>query len=406
MVWHIITGEYPPQLGGVSDYTYQISQELAKEGEQVHVWSPDIGPAAFDQPAVFHQPAAFHQEKAQVHALPRGYGFRWLRQLDRQLRSYKGPRNILIQYVPHMYGWKSMNLAFCWWIFRQRKQKVCVMFHEVAFPFRSGQPLRHSLLAAVHRAMAWSILRSVRHSFTSTEPYLALLRNLGNSRTPIGMLRICSNVPMESYRSEGADHRDEDRRGAFTVGIFSNFSPELRTTLEPAIGAILENPRISVALLGPGESFRKSLAQQFPQAADRIATTGRLHVTQIGKHMRSCDALLQLYPDGASAARGTLIAALASGVPVVTTAGPDTDRLLLESGAMLFSEGSQQSIRDAVELLRETPARARELGARALRLYSESFQPAAIVSAIREAMGCPNEIGNKELEFEAALINS
>jgi glycosyltransferase involved in cell wall biosynthesis len=254
--------------------------------------------------------------------------------------------------------------------------------------------------------MAWSILRSVRHSFTSTEPYLALLQNLGNHRTPIGILRICSNVPMENYRSEGASSSDADRHGAFTVGIFSNFSLELRTALEPAIGAILENPEISVALLGPGESFLKSLAGQFPQAADRIATTGRLHVTQIGKHMRSCHALLQLYPDGASAARGTLIAALASGIPVVTTAGPDTDRLLVESGAMLFSEGSPQSIRHAVELLRKTPGRAREIGVRALRLYAESFQPAVIVSAIREAMGGRKDIGDKELELEAALLNS
>jgi glycosyltransferase involved in cell wall biosynthesis len=211
---------------------------------------------------------------------------------------------------------------------------------------------------------------------------------------------------MESYPSEGPSKRDDGRRGAFTVGIFSNFSSELRTALEPAIGAILENPGISIALLGPAESFRKSLAQQFPRATGRIAATGRLHVTQIGKHMRSCDALLQLYPDGASAARGTLIAALASGVPVVTTAGPDTDRLLVESGAMLFAQGSPESIRDAVELLRETPARAREIGLRALRLYADSFQPAVIVSAIREALGCPSEKGDRELEPQPALLNS
>ena len=139
MEWHIITGEYPPQLGGVSDYTFQVSQEMAKSGDKVHVWSP-----ATHLECV--QPDA-----AEVHALPKGFGRRWLKELDWRLRSYAAPRNILIQYVPHMYGWKSMNLAFCWWIFRQRKHNVCVMFHEVAFPFRSGQPLRHHLLAMVHR---------------------------------------------------------------------------------------------------------------------------------------------------------------------------------------------------------------------------------------------------------------
>src|SRR5438445_3804219 len=38
--WHIITCEYPPQLGGVSDYTYLLSSALAAAGDSVHVWCP------------------------------------------------------------------------------------------------------------------------------------------------------------------------------------------------------------------------------------------------------------------------------------------------------------------------------------------------------------------------------
>jgi glycosyltransferase involved in cell wall biosynthesis len=331
------------------------------------------------------------QDATQVHALPQGFGWRWLRELNRGLRSYSGPRNILIQYVPHMYGRKSMNLAFCWWIFRQRKQNVCVMFHEVAFPFRSGQPFRHCLLALVHRMMAWTILRSVRHSFTSTDPYLALLRKLGNKGTPITMLRICSNIPWDGYRSAPAAQKKDDPGGLFTVGIFSNFSAELREFLGPVIGCALENSKIAVNLLGPGEAFREALARQHPKAADRITSTGRLHVSEVAGHMRRCDALLQLYPEGASAARGTLIGAMASGVPVVTTSGPATDRLLLDSKAMLFPDGSPQAIREALELLRENPAIVQKLGTAAQRLYMECFQPAVIVSRIRGVVSCSND---------------
>jgi glycosyltransferase involved in cell wall biosynthesis len=382
--WHIVTGEYPPHLGGVSDYTYQVSQELSKRGDRVHVWSPSS------------HLEIFHEDAAQVHALPRGFGMRWLRELNRKLESYKGPRNILIQYVPHMYGWKSMNLAFCAWIWMQRKHNVCVMFHEVAFPFHSGQRWRHSLLALTHRLMAWAILRAVRHSFTSTEPYLALLRKLGNAATPISMLRICSNIPSECYESDEPGARDEDdRSGLFTVGIFSSFGAELREILGPAIGSLLGNPKVAVALLGPGEALRESLAKQYPQAADRIRSTGRLHVTQVAGQMRSCDALLQLYPDGASAARGTLIAALASGIPVVTTSGAETDRLLLDSNTMRFAGGSGQSIREAIEALRNNPQMAQELGARAQQLYRESFQPSVIVTRIRDVAS----------EFEDELLN-
>jgi glycosyltransferase involved in cell wall biosynthesis len=375
--WHIVTGEYPPQLGGVGDYTYQVCHELAKGGDGVHVWSPAS------------QLEVSRQEIWQVHSLPRGFGWRWLRELDWRLRNYTGPRNILIQYVPHMYGWKSMNVGFCAWICMQRKHNVYVMFHEVAFPFQSGQRFRHRLLAVVHRMMAWAILRFVRHSFTSTEPYFSLLRTLGRADTPISMLRICSNIPQESYQAEGRPSRN-DPSVLFTVGIFSNFGEELRELLGPIIGCVLGNPKIEVALLGPGEEFRQSLAAQYPQAADRIRSTGRLGVTEVAGHMRNCDALLQVYPEGASAGRGTLIGALASGVPVVTTSGPATDRLLLDSDTMLFCGESPQSIREALEQLRENPALAQELGAAAQRLYREWFQPAVIVSTLRDVSSSLN----------------
>jgi len=395
--WHVITGEYPPQWGGVSDYTYQIAQELARGGDDVHVWSPATHLESF-------HPEATHPETAQVHALSHGFGWRWLRDLRRGLKSYAGPRNILIQYVPHMYGWKSMNLAFCFWIFLQRKHNVCVMFHEVAFPFRSGQRFRHGLLAVVHRIMAWGILRSVRHAFTSTEPYMELLQTLGGAETPISLLRICSNIPLESYKSEASPLRNGGRSGhLFSVGIFSNFNTKIREVLEPVIGCLLENPKVEVLLLGPGEAFRQSIAKNSPYAADRISSTGRLRVAEIGEHIARCDALLQLYPDGASAARGTLIGAMASGVPVVTTQGPATDRLLLESGAMLFADDSPESVRDSIELLREDPAFAHQMASRARRLYEESFQPAVIVSRIRNAVGFPS-LSPKELADEEPAL--
>ena len=37
MEWHLITGEYPPQPGGVSDYTRFLASGLADAGETVAV---------------------------------------------------------------------------------------------------------------------------------------------------------------------------------------------------------------------------------------------------------------------------------------------------------------------------------------------------------------------------------
>src|SRR4051812_14127943 len=116
MIWHIITGEYPPQPGGVSDYTYEIARALAGEEDVVHVWTPSWSADA---------PSA---RGIETHQLSRGFGFRWLVELTRGLWRYPAPHNVVVQYVPHMYGWKSMNLVFCLWLAAQRNSNLIVMF--------------------------------------------------------------------------------------------------------------------------------------------------------------------------------------------------------------------------------------------------------------------------------------
>lgn len=374
MQWHVITAEYPPQLGGVSDYTFQIVHALVEAGDQVHVWMPG---------AKSYAPA--QQPVRDIHPLPTGFGWRWLRELDRGLRSYSAPRHLLIQYVPHGYGWKSMNLAFCLWIFLQRNHNVTVMFHEVAYPFRPGQLWRHTLLAVVHRIMAWLILRSARHSFTSADQYLSLLQRLGSSQASIRILRLCSNVPLDKY-SNGASGKRQDIRRAPVVGVFSSFGREICELLEPAIACILQNSQSAIVLIGPAELFVQTLLQRYPMCADRMTTTGRLHVSEVGSHIRRCNVLLQLYPDGASAAHGTLIAALASGTPVVTTRGPLTDQFFIESKAVLLSPNAPESIQSSIDSLLANPAAAEALGNRARRLYEDYFRAEVIASKLQQTV--------------------
>jgi hypothetical protein len=39
LTWAILTGEYPPQAGGVSDYTRLVARGLAECGDRVHDWN-------------------------------------------------------------------------------------------------------------------------------------------------------------------------------------------------------------------------------------------------------------------------------------------------------------------------------------------------------------------------------
>src|SRR5262245_19583227 len=103
MRWDILTGEYPPTPGGVSRYTSQVAEGLSRRGDEVHVWTP-CGLEPMEVPG-----------GVALHSLPDKFGPRALRVLNSALRPRRANRRILVQYVPHAFGWKAMNVPFCAW---------------------------------------------------------------------------------------------------------------------------------------------------------------------------------------------------------------------------------------------------------------------------------------------------
>src|SRR3954462_12671574 len=100
MRWIIITGEYPPQDGGVSDYTWAISTGLAAIEDEVQVWAPPSGAQQVEQKNVI------------VHRLPDRFGFASRRALEQAFDNLPHGARVLIQYVPQAFGCHGMNLPF------------------------------------------------------------------------------------------------------------------------------------------------------------------------------------------------------------------------------------------------------------------------------------------------------
>jgi hypothetical protein len=70
------------------------------------------------------------------------------------------------------------------------------MFHEVAFPW-VATPLKHNLLAAVHRLMALIVARASKRIFVSTTAWNALLSPLIAPGRCITWSPVPSNLPTE-----------------------------------------------------------------------------------------------------------------------------------------------------------------------------------------------------------------
>lgn len=374
--WHVVTPEYPPGGGGVADYVAVLAPALAAAAGEVHVWAPGASDATTTDAA-----------GVVVHRRHEPYSRRGLRALGRAFDRHEGPRIVLVEYVPHGFGRKGMNLAFVAWVRgrRRRGDDVRVMFHEVAHP-SVGRPLRHKFLAAVQRLMGRRLLRAATRAYVSIPGWVPLLESLGADRTTLVWTPVPATIPDDVTPTRVAQIR---RRLAGAepsvplVGHFGTYGAAIALPLRAALAGLLERrPDVRVLLLGDGGvRWRDEFVRGHPTASAQLVATGRLTAADVAAHLRACDLVLQPYPDGISSRRSSAMAALANGVAVVTTTGALTEPIFAGAVALAPAERPAELAGLALGLLDDRPARER-LGARGRALYEASFTIDRTVAAL------------------------
>lgn len=374
--WHILTGEYPPQPGGVSDYTRLVARGLAEAGDVVHVYAPPCDGATPLDVGV------------EVHRLPDNFGPRSLRVLSAMLKKSARPGRILVQYVPQAFGWRGMNLPFCFWLRAHRHDSIWVMFHEVYFPVSRKQSLTYNALGMVTRLMARLAARAAERIFVSIPAWEDLLRPLAAKQTPVCWLPIPSSIPVIADPAGTAEIRARFTHGnmARIIGHFGTYGKYMTETLMSLLPSLLSGKMERAALLlgRGGEAVRDGLLRQYPDLHGRVHATGAAGATDISLHLQACDVLLQPFVDGVSSRRTSLMAGLAHGLPIVTTTGFLTEALWAESCALRLSEVEDvEGIVSATESLLADEAESARMGRRAMELYRERFDVSHTVSTLR-----------------------
>ncbi|MCU1235126.1 MAG: hypothetical protein JWP63_3093 [Candidatus Solibacter sp.] len=379
MRWVILTGEYPPMTGGVSDYTRLLARGLAQCGDEVHVWCPACDGAGPRDPGV------------QVHRI-RSFGPGGLRNLDAELEHVPRPYQILVQYVPHAFGWKAMNVPFCAWIYGRRREDITVMFHEAVFPMSWSQPLSHNFLGVVTRIMAALVLRASKRNFISVPAWQRFLECL-HPRAPFVWLPVPANIPCTRADHVSAILRQRIAASPNTrvVGHFGTFGRLLRPMLTSLLPPILAGDDRVGLLIGPGSvEFARELVRSHPGLEGRCYCTGPLVPDDVGPWLGAADILVQPYPDGASGRRGTLMAGLALGLPIVTNEGEATEPVWKESCAVRFaSANSPEMFASAAEELLAHENLRKTTARNALALYTGRFAIKHTIGALRQSVGHP-----------------
>jgi glycosyltransferase involved in cell wall biosynthesis len=369
----MLTGEYPPQPGGVSDYSRLVARALADAGDRVTVWAPPC-----DAPDEVYPGVA-------VRRLPDHFGRRSRRLLDDYLATVPEPRRLLVQYVPHAFGWKAANVPFCLWLRSRRRDSLWIMFHEVAYPRGAGYSLAENALSVVTRWMAAIAGRAAQRIFVSIPAWRPLVESVIGNDVSIQWMPVPSSVPVIADLAGTALVRSRLGEGHPLIGHLGTYSRLIRPMVRACLPTLLATTDCRILLLGRGgNEFRDELIREHPELGGRIVAPGEQSADELSRHVSACDLMLQPYPDGISSRRTSVMVALSHGRPAVTTFGHLTESFWPGCGAIVLAPVNEPvALTDAIARLIADPIRLRDLSARARAIYAERFDLGHTIECLR-----------------------
>ena len=366
----LISPLFPPARGGLADHTKLLAQKLASH-YRVKVLTAPGAESGFS-----YAIAPF--EKWHTRA-----------ELIAAVQQHNGP--ILWQYVPHMYGRGGVNFAVpnaIRSLAGQRRQVV--LAHEVAAPL---SPLPHRAVYAWSHRLQWQVIaRNADAIGLSTEAWLS--RFLGKHPSVANksvLIPSPSNIPVEPV---GPDHRAEWKRRR-------GWPPETRVLLY--FGSISAPKQVPWVI----QAWREALAQ-FPTALMIIGDELQLETgaeerrfldvhsflpsADVSRVLQVADVLALPFVDGVSERRGSFMAGLSHGLPVVTTIGPATGPTLRKSDAFIAvpcDDAGKFTVK-VIELLGDE-AHRKSLGARARVTYERAYDWPDVITRIEGLLSTNTE---------------
>ena len=370
--WHILTGEYPPEPGGVAGYTAAVAHALHRAGDTVHVWTS--GTAGTVGGAVH------------VHRVFGDFSRHGLAAGGRLLDSAAGGGRLLVQWVPHAFARNGVNLRLPRWLYDRRARRgeeMDVMLHEPFLPM-AGSAAQHAA-AVAQRVMTAMLLRACSRAFVGTPAWTEFCRPLA-PRAVYRWTPVPSGVPVSAPDRHTCRLAMGLPPGAPVVGSFGRGGPLQARALGQFARSLPERFKdVTLLLIGVGsDDLAGALAEAVRGRGVRIRPTGPLEPAALSRAIRSCDVMLQPYPDGVCTRHSSAAALLAHGAPTVTNAGRFTEPLWAEHGAVELIPGEDPArlASAVVRLLEDETYRAR-LDCAARHLYEARLDIRHTVAALR-----------------------
>lgn len=312
-----ITGEFPPTQGGVGDCTNEIAHTLTERGIDVSVLTTRLDSAPNVERSTFNVQRTIPQ-----------WNWSALAPLRKNIASLR-PDIVHIQYQTGAFGMQPMINFLPRFIPPPVKKNgvgVVATFHDLRPAY---------LFPKAGRVRDWVTFQLARGAdaviATNEQDYARVRENLRGLRKWLELIPIGSNItpttpPPDFNRLQLRDKlgvRDDE-----TLLVYFGFLNESKGA-ETIIRAMSNLPKTKLLFLGgqTGASDVTNLAylEKVKQELGdlglekRVLWTDYLRAERVSAYFYASDICVLPYRDGASYRRGSFMAALAHGMPIITT---------------------------------------------------------------------------------------
>lgn len=357
-----LTAEYPPTPGGVGDYTRCLGHALVSRGVRVTVVT-GTGSKAQESPP---------DTALRVYRGIASWGWHCWRDTIAALDDLR-PDVLHIQYQTGAYGMHpAVNLLP--WRLRALagRPHTVVTFHDLLHPY---------LFPKAGRVRHWVTTRLARDADAVIVTNADDAAQLAVQRLPCTTIPIGSNIavaPPPDYQRAAWRTQLGVQPDDMLVAYFGLLSRSKGVdVLLDALAHMHEHhpdmPRCMLLMIGGAataphdRAYASEIQHHIARHGlqDRVITTGHVDEPTVSAHLLAADCVALPFRSGASLRSGSLLAALAHDVPVVTTSGPDSVGGLFErEGMVLVPPGDSTALAGA---LQQVAAGLRSHGARPTR---------------------------------------
>ncbi len=361
-----VSGEYPPDPGGVGDYTRLLGRALIARGHHCAVLT--------GRPSAAHTPPSLPGDPP-IIAVARDWSWRSLDAIVAAIRAHK-PAVVHIQYQTGAYGMRpAINFLPARLRRLDPRPRVVVTAHDLRLPYllpKAGALRRWVTRRLFEDADAVIVTNAEDQRRLMGEGHPDRDRYLARTGVPARLIPIGSNItpaPPDGFHRDRW-RRDHGVREDEIVAVFFGLptpSKGLRE-LVSAFARLPANLRLHIAGGEPQHPREQEYVEQVHAAIaelnleHRIFWSGYVDPPAVSAQLLASDIGVLPFLDGASYRRGSLLAMLAHGLPVVTTrpAAPLVPPLVDREHALLVAPGLESELVDAIaRLASDAPLRAR-----------------------------------------------